>query len=199
MPVFFKPGYQMKIRVLKSNATDEVTLVGFHTPEIIKVSLCRLKLKPGDQIELEVPRWGEALCIFRAKVLEVDANENPTLKLLGAPRLLQRRKSRRIPVCQEAEYILLTEGEAGHIFHYGLLLNISRDGALLAVKEPLTLGREIFLIFEVNLCVLPEEKAIPTGMGGRVVRKHLPAAKYAEEWSHGYGLSFSKPFVALNS
>ncbi len=199
MPVFLKPGYQVKIRDLKNRATDEATILELRTPEKLQVSLCRLRLNPGDIIELEIPQRGEALCVFQAEVLEAGASEGHTLQLLGEPRLLQRRKSQRIPVHHRAEYILLSAKKAMQDFHEGLLLNISRDGALLAVKEPLTLCSELFLIFEVNLYTLPGEKVVPTGIGGKVVSEHFPLVGSAGEWDYSYGVAFEKPFAALNS
>ena len=202
MPVFLVPGCQVKIRDLKNKATDKATILEVRAPKTLLVSLCRLDLNSGDKIELEIPQRGRALCVFQAAVLENNGNragECHTLRLIGRPQLLQRRKSRRIAVYHRAEYILLSAKNAKQDFHEGLILNISRDGALLAAKEPLTINSELFLIFEINLDALPQEKIVPTGIGGKVVRRHDSLVGSVEKWDYSYGVAFDKPFAALNS
>lgn len=204
MPAFLIPGYQVKVSNPKSSTTDETTILGLHAPDILQVSSCRLELNPGDNIKLEVPRRGKGLCVFKAKVMEGDSSEGHLLHLSGKPKLLQRRRSRRRSVYHRAEYILTAAKTNNEDFRAGLILNISRDGALLATKESFTLFEEIFLIFEINLHTLTGENVVPTGIGGKVVRKHsiLKADTSEEdtgvwEWSYSYGISFDKPFVAL--
>ena len=52
-------------------------------------------------------------------------------------------------------------------FYEGLILDISGHGALLAVKEPLSLGSELFLLFKITL---PETKLLLHGNGRKIVR-----------------------------
>ncbi len=222
MPIFLAPGYQVKIRELKNKATHEATkatvatettnktanvtaeanieatILEVRTLKTLLVSLCWPGLNPGDKIELEIPQRGRGVCVSQALVMESGENSRYILKLIGKPQLLQRRRSRRITVHHKAEYVLLRTKKISRDFHEGLLLNISRDGALLASKEPLAINNELFLIFEVNLDTLPEDKVIPTGIGGKVVRKNDTLVRNAEKWGYSYGVAFDKPFVALN-
>ena len=209
MSAILTPGCRVKIRNPKNKTAEKATILELHAPDmdILKVSACEPGSNHGDRIELDVPKKEKALCIFQAEVLEGGAGKGSILHLLGKPKILQRRKSRRKPVHHRAEYILLMVKRPKEDFHPSLLLNISRDGALLATREPLNLCTALFLIFEVNLHVLFGGKVLPTGIGGKVVREHSSHSSLkvdvpggdagAGEWEHSYGIAFDKPFVAL--
>lgn len=194
--MLIKPGNQIKIKVLKNKSEGEASIVSSGNSGSCLVIVSELSLSPGDEVELEVPQREEALCIIRASVVEAGPDREYTVQLQGEPQHLQRRRSERIPANHRAEYILLSNKDK-HDFHEGLILNISRNGALLAVKEPLQLSNELFLIFDIKLHTLPGERVVPTGIGGKVVREHFPLEEGSGEWGYNYGVEFEKPFSAL--
>ena len=197
MYISLKPGLRIKIRDLKTGSVVEATVLSLHDEknivQVLLPSFPLLKFSPGDRVEFEFPQREDALYIFQTYVLEVSHKEC-VLQRLGEPKRMQRRKSLRIPANRKAEYLLRTKKKGKKDFYEGLILDISGHGALLAVKEPLSLGSELFLLFKITL---PGNKIVPTGMGGKIVREHISLAKNNGEWGYSYGIEFDKPFSAL--
>lgn len=188
--MLLKPGNQVKIINRKKNASGDALVLNADEMEFSLVLLSDLSLSPGDEIELEAPQREDALYIIRACVLEERIDGSYNLKQLGEVQRWQRRKSERIPVNYRAEYILLFE----KTFKEGKILNISRGGVLLSVKNPIQMMCELQLFFEIPLNL---GNKISTGMKGKVVREHFPAAGGGEEWQYSYGVEFEEPFSAL--
>lgn len=195
-----KPGSRLNITDLNSNVAGEAEILDLCPGEHSLLLLTEMTFNPGDTVIIEAPRWEDGLYLFQAAVRRRDeSNGAYELRLMGKPQLLQRRRAERIPANQPMEYVLLSEKKKDQDFHEGLILNISRTGALLAVKEPLRLDCQLFLIFELNVNrdPLPREKTIPTGIVGRVVREHPLKAAACPTWERCYGVEFEKPFAAL--
>ncbi len=193
--MLLKPGNQVKIINRKMNASGDALILSAGEIEFSLVLLSGLKLSPGDEIELEAPQREDALYVIRACVLGKESdgsNGSYNLKQLGEEQRWQRRKSERIPVNYCAEYILLSE----KVFKEAKILDISRGGVLLAVKNPIRMMCELQLFFEISL---GWENKISTGMKGKVVREHFPAAGGGEEWQYSYGVEFEEPFSALSN
>ncbi len=196
--MFLKPGNQVKIIDRKKNISGDALILTAVTTGEREFSLTAMSvpgLCPGDVVALEAPQREDALYIIHAAVLAVLDNGTCILRQLGEEQRWQRRKSWRIPVNYRAEYILLSEKIDENSFKEAKILNISRGGALLMVKAPLELMVELQLFFEIHL---NREKEISTGMKGRVVRKHSPAANGGDEWQYSYGVEFEEPFYALS-
>lgn len=185
--MLLKSGKRVKVRHKQSGEYAEVAILNADEQELILLILSDLKLYPGDEIELEFLHCKGAFYILQASVLEV--NENKVYVLLEQAGLcrLQRRKAERTPAKLNAEYHLLPKKDP-RPFQEGSIQNISQNGMLLSVKEPLELGSELFLTFEVPG---GRGKACTTGIKGKVVREHRgPTQK-----EHNYGVEFERPIA----
>jgi len=193
-----KAGSRIKIMDIKEKKAVEAAIIhvcdGCFTLRLGE----ELRLNVGERVKIEAPRREEGLYLLEAAVLERGENNIYCLQPLGEAKLLQRRRAERIPANQPTEFVLLSEKGKDRDFHEGLILDISRTGALLASKEPLNLHSELFLIFELNLQSLPGEKFVPTGIAGKVVREHHPREISCLRWRYCYGVEFDRPFAAMS-
>ena len=199
--MLLRPGNHVIIIDKKNKASFEASILSVVERGFSLVLLSEMRLYPGDEIELEVPQREDALYVLQAKVLKAGENQEYTLQELDGTQRRQRRKSRRIPVNHRAECILLSDNKYDNDFLEGKIMNISRGGALLTVKNPLQMMSELQIIFEISL---NKERAVSTGMKGKVVREHVPPLDSAREenvrqWEYSYGVEFEKPFAVLNS
>jgi len=193
--MLLNPGDKIRIRDVKDGIIGDASVVRFEENELSAILFSEIELPLSGEAELEIPYEEDALYIYRAKVSAIDEEQQYSVQLIGEPQLLQRRRSQRIPTNHRAEYILSSKNNFGSEFHEGMILNISRTGALLAVKESLPLCDGLFIVFEINAPTLPEQKVIPTGIKGKVIREH--SRRKAVEWYYTYGVEFEKPFSAL--
>jgi len=187
--MLLKPGKHVKVRHKQSGDTAEASISDVTERELTLLLSPDLTLYPGDEIELELYQWEDALYLCQAVVKKV--SENKVMVLLGKAglRRLQRRKAERIPANVKAEYALLPKKDPGP-FQKGLIQNISRNGVLLSVEEPLEIRSRLYLMFEIPL---PRGKAFTTGISGNVVREHRGPA----QTEHSYGVEFDKPLAFL--
>ena len=134
----------------------------------------------------------------KKKLIKADEDgekRKPTRKIAGA-HPPQRRGSQRIPAHHKAEYILSSENKYGKDFSEGLLLNISKTGALLSAKETLPVKAPLFLTFDIHLPATSGQKTIPTGIMGKIIREQKEdeeTDKDPEAYNY-YGVKFDKPF-----
>ena len=185
----FQPGRRVTVKQYQSGSSAEAFILDVTEKEFALRLSAGLDLSPGDEIELELYQWEDALYLCQAVVKKV--SENKVMVLLGKAglRRLQRRKAERIPANVKAEYALLPKKDPGP-FQKGLIQNISRNGVLLSVEEPLEIRSRLYLMFEIPL---PRGKAFTTGISGNVVREHRGPA----QTEHSYGVEFDKPLAFL--
>ena len=167
---------------------------------------------PGEQLVLEFTRWEDGLYVLQARVEEIRENlaeiqgdtplDDPAKVQGGSCRLeiqvtgsglVQRRRAERMTVNIPAEYTSLQEKPQEQEMPKGLILNLSHTGALLSVDQPLELGSELLLMFEVSL----NREKVPIGTTGQVVREHEKGSRPGV--SYCYGVQFQKPQRLLAS
>lgn len=195
--VNIKPGKQIKIREsikhlsaagLVLNADHNTLTIGlFSNPD----------LSPGDEIELEATEWEDALYIMPARVLNKEDNHVCTLQIIKKIQRFQRRKSERIPTNLQTDYSVLKDkvnSESLQSIKQGRILDISRDGALLAVEEPIAVSSQIVLKFEITL---RNKKIVSTGVVGSIAREHKVSEDPSPEEEFLYGVKFQKPLPLL--
>jgi len=190
--MFLKPGRRLRVKHSRSGDSAEASILSAAEKEIILQLSPGLNLYPGDEIELELRRWGDALCILQASVLEVSENKVYVLQEQTGLRRPQRRRSDRIPANIWTEYLLLPKKDFDN-YREGLIQNISRHGVLLTVQEPLNLHSRLFLVFEA-----PSGRgaAYTTGLKGRVVREHRAPGKGDSSYGvYSYGVEFDRPLT----
>jgi len=195
--LLIKPGNQVKIIDKKNKASGMASVLRVSEREISLVLLSALRLNPGDMVELEAPRWEDALYVFPASVLEIGENQECTLLKLGEAKRLQRRSSERLPADHSAEFILISEKKPERIFREAYILNISKTGALLTVEEPLDPKSELLLMFELILHTITKDRVVPTAVKGKVVREYSIPPEGSRWRRYSYGVEFEKPFTAL--
>ena len=209
-----KPHQQ--VRLLKSQALEPYDAVVLHADQ----DRCSVSVKgappqaftPGEQLVVEFARWQDGLYVIQGRVEEIQegsaqpSNETPTapsaedqgtscrleLQVTGSD-LVQRRRAERMTVNIPAEYAPLQDQPLDQEMPKGLILNISHTGALLSLEQPLEVGSELLLMFEVSL----NKEKVPIGTTGQVVRAHEYGSRPGV--SYCYGVQFQKPQGILAS
>ena len=209
-----KPHQQ--VRLLKSQALEQYDAVVLHADR----DRCSVSVKgappqafaPGEQLVVEFTRWQDGLYVIQARVKEIQEgtaespHETPTgppaesqgatcrleIQVTGSG-LVQRRRAERMTVNIPAEYAPLQEKSLDQEMPKGLILNISHTGALLSLEQPLEVGSELLLMFEVSL----NREKVPIGTTGQVVRAHEKGSRPGV--SYCYGIQFKKPQTVLAS
>ena len=186
--LLIEPGQQVGVRHAQHTSVKKAVVQGVSAGELTLKLVDALELQPGDALQLEIAQPQDALYVVDARVTEVEAGDATcTLVLRGVPRRLQRRQSRRIPARLQSQYILLEQDQEHNV---GLILDISRDGALLAVPEPLDLSCGLMLFFEL---FTGKDEQLTTGVRGKVIREHLSS----RENLYSYGVVFDRPLELL--
>ncbi len=145
---------------------------------------------PGDELVVEYTQWEDGLYIIQARVTDVlmdrDVSCCLTIRMIGSGRV-QRRRAERMVVHIPAELLSLKESILDQYKPKGLILNISHSGALISVSNPLEVGEELLLMFDVSV----DKEKVSIGTTGQVVREHL---EYKSQGvSYCYGVHFKKP------
>ncbi len=187
-----KPGQRVKVRHIKQGITGAAVLVKAEKNELILELESGLALQWGDELELEVVQEQDALYVIDARVQETGPGNTYTLKAPGEPYRLQRRRYKRIPTRLQAQYFLHRQEKE---YRQGMILDISRGGALLFVEQPLDLLSELMLFFEFFSG--EEGVALTTEMKGKVIREHVSPPGSAYSSAYSYGVEFDKPFTLL--
>jgi len=146
----------------------------------------------GDEVEVEVPQKEDALYIFKAVIGDIIREKQLFcyLEKISKVRCIQRRSAERIDVKIIAEHLVLKGKEMDRTFNKGLILNLSKSGMLLAVKEPIEVGSELFISFDMPL---GEGKKMAVGVVGKAVRQHREGiVNVPQEMKYCYGLRFKK-------
>ncbi len=144
--------------------------------------LSEMELSWGDELKLEIVQQQDALYIIDVCVRNTGPLMRCKLDVQGEPHRLQRRCSQRIPTRLQAQYILLEKETA---YRQGLIMDISKNGALLYVEEPLDLFEKLMLFIEI---FTGKGDALTTGLSGKIIREH--AGKKSCVYS--YGIEFDK-------
>ncbi len=144
-------------------------------------------LESGEWLKLDMVQQQDALYIIDARVLNLDPEKNVILEFMGEPHRLQRRQSQRIPARLQAQYLILEEELE---YRPGMVMDISRGGALLSVQEPLNLLSDLLLFFDI---FTGKGDLLTTGVSGRVIREHVSS----KEKVYSYGIEFDKPLNLL--
>lgn len=159
---------------------------------IIALDYSDFPFELGEKIEVEVPQKENALYVFKAVIGNITLGKQLFCNLynLSKIRCIQRRSAERINVNITAEHLVLKGKEMEKNFNKGLILNLSKTGILLAVKEPIEVGSEIFISFDMPL---GQNKKMPVGVVGKAVREHGEhIVNVPKEMKYCYGLRFSK-------
>ena len=204
------------VRLQKSQALEKYDAVVLRAEQ----DRCSVSVKgappqafsPGEHLVVEFTRWEDGLYVMQARVEEIresaadTTNETPTdapaeargascrleIQVTGSG-LVQRRRAERMTVNIPAEYTPLQEKPQEQEMPKGLILNLSHTGALLSVDQPLEVGSELLLMFEVSL----NREKVPIGTTGQVVREHEKGSRPGV--SYCYGVQFKKPQRLLAS
>ena len=195
MTMNLNSGNKITVRDIKKQTVNDASVIKSYNDDSIFVLFSGEELGLGEVVELELPYKEDSVYIFRAKVIEVNANKQFTIQLAEAPKLVQRRASQRIPANNKAEYILSSENQCGKDLSEGLLLNISKTGALLAAKETLPVKASLFLTFDIYIPDTSGQKTIPTGIMGKIIREQK--VEKDPKWYYSYGVRFDKPFTVF--
>ncbi len=145
---------------------------------------------PGDELVIELTQWEDALYILHALVTNVTEGRGASCCLqfnVFDFQRIQRRKSERMAVNIPAEYAPLPEKKFDREMPQGLIQNISRTGVLLSVQNPLNVGDELLLLFEIAL----NKEKVPIGTTGKVVRVHRDSLH--PKFPYSYGIKFKNP------
>ena len=190
--MLIRPGRQVILKVQDRGSAGRASVLDVGKGTFSLSLKNGITLKRGDVIELGIPQQGDALYLLKACVVESGIRGSCILKEVGEPFRWQRRHSQRIPASLKSEYILLPQRVQDWVFRQGLILDISRGGALISMEEELKLSSELFFIFEVYL---RRGEPFPTGVRGQVVRMHCRAGVDG----YCYGMKFNKPFALLTA
>ena len=180
-----KPGQQLKVRYIERGTTVAGTLEEVGESELTITLEEVMALEPGDEVVLEVDQGKDAPCLLQACLKGVGPGYTCTLRLLGEPSPLERRRYPRLPTNFRARYFLRQKRPGEPKCLQGEIRDISNGGALLVTEEFLTLERELMLVFDLPM---GKRKTCTTGIGGRVVREQdrgIPE-------KHSYGIEFSR-------
>lgn len=146
---------------------------------------------PGDELVVELTEWEDALYVFQAVITNVTEGREPTSRCLQfnvySYRRIQRRQAERMAVSIPAEYAPLPAKKFDREMPQGLIHNISCTGVLMSVQDPLDVGEELLLLFEIAL----SKEKVPIGTQGRVVRVH--EEKLSTKYPYSYGIRFKNP------
>ena len=180
-----KPGQQLKVRHSKRGTPVAGTLLESGGSDLTLTLENAMSLERGDEVVLELDQEQDAPYIFKARVKECGLGNTFTLELLGEASPMERRRYSRLPTNVRARYYIRSERPGETVCHQGEIRDISSGGALLTTQEPLTLERELMLMFELPM---GRKEAFTTGIGGRVVREQHKGI--SEQYS--YGVEFSR-------
>ena len=180
------------MRHIRQGTAGEAILLEGEKNELILELDSDLALQQGDELDLEIVQEEDALYIMDARVLDTRPGNTYVLKLLGEPSRLQRRRHKRIPTRLQAQYLLHSQNTQ---YRQGLILDISRGGALLFVEQPLQMLSELVLSFE--FFTGEEGDALTTEMSGKVIREHRCPPDSTYRSAYNYGVEFDKPFTLL--
>ncbi len=185
--LLLKPGQRVNLRHKEKDTYLSGTILAVEGQRLTLSLEGSLSLERGDWLKLDVVQQQDALYIIDGRVLDVDPEQNLTLEFMGEPHRLQRRQSQRIPARLQAQYLIL-EDELE--YRPGMVMDISRGGALLSVQEPLSLLSDLLLFFDI---FTGKGDLLTTGVSGRVVREHVSS----KERVYSYGIEFDKPLNLL--
>jgi len=107
--LYLKPSQQLKVRHIKQGITATAILLESKENELLLELKSDLALQWGDELELEFVKDQDALYRINARVLKAGPERTCTLKVLGEPYRLQRRRSKRIPTRLQAQYLTQSE------------------------------------------------------------------------------------------
>ena len=174
--------------VVRSSSPDSCTVNVFGAPADM--------FAPGDQLAIEFVQWEDALYILRGQVKEVQVSQEAgdscclhfTIENAGR---IQRRRAERMTVRIPAEYTPLQGKPFEKDMPKGLIINISHTGVLLSVENPLKVGEELLLMFDVPL----NREKVSIGTTGKVVREHGKGNSKGSSkgFAYSYGVHFKKP------
>lgn len=182
-----KPGQRLNVQHIKSENSVPGTLKEINEKKLTLLLHRAINLERGDKLELEVSLSEDALYVLPGSYLETFAGDTCTIEVQGQLSRRQRRKAVRIPANLKTRCTLLSERNREQTSSQGEILNISSEGALVAVDRPLKIDSELMLTFEVPMGII---KDITTSIISKVVRAHEnPACG-----KNIYGVEFQRSF-----
>ena len=176
--------------VVISTGEGSCLVIGGQLPDVMLREILR-----GEIVKVGVPQQGDALYIYSAVVADVLVKESIILLLLNnfsPPVRQQRREWERTSTVIKVSYLpfsdkgIASSRGRGRVKE-GLIIELSEGGLLLAARNPLPLGTELYCSYEVTV---DEEKQL-LGAVGRAVRRHFPLeGKVHPPWNYYFGVKF---------
>ncbi len=186
----------LRVRLIRNGITCDAIMTGFDDDKCLVVLAGKrnFRVKPGDDMEVELPSGAAGTETYRATVAKVEGahGEKCMLKGLSSLAYKEQRQAQRFPVQIAAEYCLFESADTGENIDEGMVLNLSKLGLLFQTGKSLEVGMVIIMMFEINW----DDIEIPVGVVGTVLRRQVHVTDNCGVPTFSYGIKFNTPRMA---